>query len=81
VRYAPGPARVQAHFDERGVTVAVQDSGGGFLPAARPNEAAPFSESGRGLAIVSRLADRIEINCRDDDGCCVRARLDMHRAS
>jgi anti-sigma regulatory factor (Ser/Thr protein kinase) len=51
------------------------------LPAARPREAAPLSESGRGLAIVSRLADRIEINCRDDDGCCVQARLDMRRAS
>ena len=33
VRYAPGRTHVQAEFDERGVTIAVQDSGKGFIAA------------------------------------------------
>jgi hypothetical protein len=36
-----------------------------------------LGESGRGLAIVSRLAKSVEIDCPDSDGCCVRARLDV----
>jgi signal transduction histidine kinase len=81
VRYAPGRTHVQAEFDERGVTIAVQDSGKGFIPRSVPALDGLLSESGRGLAIVSRLAERMEIKCRMDDGCCIRARLDVRRAS
>jgi signal transduction histidine kinase len=81
VRYAPGHTRVQADFDERGVTIAVHDSGKGFSPHVPASAGGLLSESGRGLAIVSRIAKTTEINCRNDDGCCVRARLDVRRAS
>jgi anti-sigma regulatory factor (Ser/Thr protein kinase) len=77
VRYAPGPARVKANFDDRGVTLAVVDFGGGFSSRTVDRETNLLSESGRGLAIVSRLAKSLEIDCLDDDGCCVRARLDV----
>jgi anti-sigma regulatory factor (Ser/Thr protein kinase) len=79
VRYAPGLAHIQADFDERGVTIAVQDSGNGFSPAPPQRETDLLTESGRGLAIVSRLAGTIEVVCRGNDGCCVRARLDVRR--
>jgi anti-sigma regulatory factor (Ser/Thr protein kinase) len=80
VRYAPGPAHVTASFDSRGVTIDVADRGNGF---SRPHvncETRLLNESGRGLAIVERLARRLEIRCAKDDGCRVRARLDVARA-
>jgi anti-sigma regulatory factor (Ser/Thr protein kinase) len=81
VRYAPGPARVRASFDERGVTIAVHDAGNGFSPRPQSSETNLLTESGRGLAIVSRLARSIEIDCAENDGCCVRARLDVVSAN
>jgi anti-sigma regulatory factor (Ser/Thr protein kinase) len=80
VRYAPGRTYVQVQFDADGVTLSVQDSGKGFLPVPRRNESGILSESGRGLAIVSQLARAVEIKCRRDDGCRVRARLEIRRA-
>jgi anti-sigma regulatory factor (Ser/Thr protein kinase) len=80
VRYAPGRTHVRASFDPNGVTVAVQDSGKGFSPLADSADSSPLSKPGRGLAIVSRLARAMEIKCRDENGCCVRAPLAMHRA-
>ena len=77
VRYAPGVAEVRAEFDERGVTIAVKDNGTGFEPAASGREFGLLSESGRGLAIVATLAETMEIDCGENDGCCVRARLDL----
>ena len=81
VRYAPGLAQVRAEFDERGVTIAVKDTGGGFEPPPIDREVPLLSESGRGLAIVARLAETIEIDSPERGGCCVRARLDVHGAS
>jgi anti-sigma regulatory factor (Ser/Thr protein kinase) len=81
VRYAPGRTKVQADFDPHGVTVAVRDSGKGFSPGARSEPRGLLGESGRGLAIVLRLAQALEVKCREDDGCCVRARLEVRRAS
>jgi anti-sigma regulatory factor (Ser/Thr protein kinase) len=77
VRYAPGPACVRAHFDADGVTIAVQDSGTGFSVPELDRDISLLSESGRGLAIVSALVETLEIDC-PDDGCCVRARLDVN---
>jgi anti-sigma regulatory factor (Ser/Thr protein kinase) len=77
VRYAPGPARVTATFDDRGVTIDVSDTGAGLSRPHVPNESGALNESGRGLAIVRRLARSLEIECAQDDGCCVRARLDV----
>ena len=80
VRYAPGPAHVEADFDERGVTIAVHDFGNGFSAQSLDRKISLLSESGRGLAIVSTLAETVEIDCPDDDdGCCVRARLGVRR--
>jgi anti-sigma regulatory factor (Ser/Thr protein kinase) len=81
VRYAPGPARVKASFDDRGVTIAVQDCGNGFSRRSLERETDVLSESGRGLAIVLRLAKTLEIDCVDRAGCCVRARLDVSTAA
>lgn len=77
VRYAPGPTQIKALFDERGVTIAVVDSGNGFSAPRIKRETNVLSESGRGLAIVSRLVKSLEIDCPDNDGCCVRARLEV----
>jgi anti-sigma regulatory factor (Ser/Thr protein kinase) len=81
VRYAPGPAFVEAEFDERGVTIAVRDSGNGFSPEPPSHQIEWFTESGRGLAIVSTLADSLEIDSPGNAGCCVRARLELLRSN
>jgi anti-sigma regulatory factor (Ser/Thr protein kinase) len=81
VRYAPGHTCVQAAFDLHGVTVAVRDSGKGFSPPARSGESNALSETGRGLSIISRLAQTMDVQCRENDGCTVRARLAIRRAS
>jgi anti-sigma regulatory factor (Ser/Thr protein kinase) len=77
VRHAPGQALVKADFDDAGITIAVQDSGTGFSEPAIPSPDDILSESGRGLAIVLKLADSLEVERQPDDGCCVRARLDV----
>ena len=77
VRYAPGPAYVTATFDDRGVTIAVQDRGTGFSTVPSHRGMGLLSESGRGLAIVAQLAETMEIDCHAHEGCCVRARLDI----
>jgi anti-sigma regulatory factor (Ser/Thr protein kinase) len=77
VRYAPGIAHVEADFDDGGVTIAVRDTGRGFAAPESAQEISPLSESGRGLAIIARLAETVEIDCAATDGCCVRARLDV----
>jgi signal transduction histidine kinase len=76
VRYAPGEALVTASFDSRGVTIDVADRGNGFSRPHVKSENWLLNESGRGLAIVERFA-RLEIRCAKDDGCRVRARLDV----
>jgi anti-sigma regulatory factor (Ser/Thr protein kinase) len=75
-RYAPGPAQVEALFDPYGITIEVTDRGAGFTPPPADGQISLLSESGRGLAIVTKLADTVEIECPPDDGCTVRARLD-----
>jgi anti-sigma regulatory factor (Ser/Thr protein kinase) len=77
VRYAPGPTHVNADFDRRGVTIAVKDAGSGFSRPVTRRENDILRESGRGLAIVASLVQSIEVDCIDDEGCCVRARLDV----
>lgn len=74
-RHAPGPARVRATFDSSGVTIAVHDIGKGFSPPSLDRKTPLLSESGRGLAIVSRLADQLKVESIPGDGCCVRAHL------
>ena len=81
VRYAPGPADVTAAFDSRGVTIDVADRGSGFSRPLVKSENRFLNESGRGLAIVERFARWLEIRCAKDDGCRVRARLDVAEAT
>jgi len=77
VRHAPGQALVKADFDEAGITIAVQDSGSGRSAPIIKHGDDVLSESGRGLAIVLKLADSLEVERQPDDGCCVRARLEV----
>jgi anti-sigma regulatory factor (Ser/Thr protein kinase) len=79
VRYAPGRTRVQS--STRTASPSPCKTRKGFSPGARSADGSSLSESGRGLAIVSRLAQAIEIKCRAENGCCVRARLAIRRAS
>jgi len=78
-RYAPGPTQVEARFDAYGVTIEVTDRGAGFDAPPVDGDVSLLSESGRGLAIVSKLADVVEIERPGDDVCRVRARLDVTR--
>lgn len=75
VRYAPGQARVRADFDKRGITIAVADRGPGFCAPLVTGEPNLLSESGRGLAIIATLAERLDVECEAPTCCCVRARL------
>jgi len=59
-RHAPGPVRVLAFHDGDGIAqVTIEDTGAGFTAAELAVD--PLAETGRGLALVRSVADRVEI--------------------
>jgi hypothetical protein len=64
---------VRATFDNSGVIIGVHDAERLFAGLTRPQNPL-LGESARGSAIVSRLADRLELESIHRGGCCVRAR-------
>lgn len=63
---------VEAHGDDRGITVVVRDSGEGFRP--RIPEGAGTSRLGLGL--IAALSERVELRRLPEGGTEVRARLE-----
>lgn len=60
MRHAPGPVRVIASTDGDGSAVlVVEDSGAGFTDKEHVFD--PYAESGRGLALVRAVADRVKV--------------------
>jgi anti-sigma regulatory factor (Ser/Thr protein kinase) len=72
-----GPIRVEIVVNH-GVTVRVEDGGRGFVPTARPADAAP-SEGRWGLELVRQLSDDFGVDTRD--GCVVWFRVRLSRSA
>lgn len=78
IRHANGSVEVRVEtVDAHPPVLVVRDHGPGMRPGRRP--AAPdgelLAESGRGLAIVETLAERVEVAIPEDGGTIVRAVL------
>ena len=74
VRHAPGPIEVDLRATGEGFLLAVRDRGAGFVPPP-PRLPDEFSESGRGLFLVSVLGSRPDVRRRPDGGAEVRVLL------
>jgi anti-sigma regulatory factor (Ser/Thr protein kinase) len=72
-RHGGGAVALQASVDRQALVVEVCDRGAGFEiapPGGPPTEwADPFAEDGRGLWLISQLADRVETGWRGGDFC------------
>ncbi|HSI80899.1 MAG TPA: ATP-binding protein [Solirubrobacterales bacterium] len=70
----PGGERVVVHAesDSDGMTIAVRDSGSGFLPRVPEG----FGGGGFGLGLIAALAHRVELRQLSDGGTEVRARVE-----
>lgn len=82
VRHAGGPIWVSLSWLERRPTLVVTDLGPGFTLA--PDEVADLpdlaGEGGRGLFLVTHLADRVAVAAKRAGGTRVEARLPVDRA-
>jgi anti-sigma regulatory factor (Ser/Thr protein kinase) len=77
VRYAPGPIEIMFDWHDNPPVLHVLDRGPGFRLAARlPSDL--LSERGRGLYIVSTLAEDFNVTERFDGGSHARAVLGSH---
>ena len=77
VRYAPGPVCVDLDWREEEPTIIVHDCGPGFnLGVTRPH---PWSESGRGLYIISWLSRRLVAEHMTLGGMRISATLPVRR--
>lgn len=74
VRHAPGPIDVELLIGDDATTLAVRDRGPGFAYRG-PAQADLWSESGRGLSIVTALAGEPTVNTRPGGGCEVTVRF------
>ena len=74
VRHAPGLVVARCRVSVCGVaTIELDDAGGGFVPA--PITADLFAETGRGLAMLRRLAADVIVGSAPGGGASVRVRL------
>jgi PAS domain S-box-containing protein len=73
-RHAPGSASITAVLDGGELTIHVLDRGPGFEPNQR-GSVDELAEFGRGLIIVSRVADGFNVAPRTGGGAHTRARL------
>ncbi len=75
-RHADGHVCLELSVDEGFVTLSVHDTSPTFaLEIKRPMD--EMSESGRGLFIISKLADRIDVTPLTNIGKCVSVRLNV----
>jgi anti-sigma regulatory factor (Ser/Thr protein kinase) len=79
VEHAPGPVHVELAWRGDEPFLTVRDSGRGFQPRARLPEDA-FSESGRGLFLVSAFATSVTSETRLEGGTDVCVVLPFTRA-
>jgi signal transduction histidine kinase len=76
VRHARGAVEVRLeHADSHRPVLVVRDHGPGLHPAPAESHRDPFAESGRGLAIVEKLACNVAVEGAEDGGTIVRATL------
>ncbi len=78
VRYAPGPVEVTVDWSGAAPVLHVLDEGPGFhhVPAL-PRDV--YSESGRGLFLISLLSEDFSVSKRPGGGSHARAVLSLHR--
>jgi len=77
VRHAPGPIQIRLDWLEDVPVLTVHDQGEGFT--IDPSLPGDMSEGGRGLFIVSQLAQDVSVNKIPGDGHAVRVTLPMKR--
>ena len=68
-RHGGGLVRAAASVDRGGVTVEVCDRGRGFELPTAPDQPDWEAERGRGLFLIRRLADDVEVTRLGDDVC------------
>ncbi|MDQ2866009.1 MAG: ATP-binding protein [Candidatus Eremiobacteraeota bacterium] len=78
IRHAPGPIRMELHHHGDDVLLAVRDHGPGF--SLRTIEPDLYSENGRGLFLVAKLAKRLEVERAPGGGSIVRTLLPLKAA-
>ncbi len=78
MRHARGPVDIQLRCVDGKALLHVFDRGDGFvLDASLPD--APLQESGRGLFLVSRFAEHVNVHSLEGQGTCVSAVFDVGR--
>jgi anti-sigma regulatory factor (Ser/Thr protein kinase) len=70
-RHAGGVRRATAALDGRAVVVEIADGGQGFRVPDSPKMPDIAGETGRGLYLISRLADQAEVVRSDGEVCLV----------
>lgn len=74
VRHAPGLVKARCRVAPDGeATIELDDAGSGFVPAPIPADL--FAETGRGLALLRRLADDVNVGSAPGGGASVCVRL------
>jgi PAS domain S-box-containing protein len=75
VRHAPGPVVARCRIAPGGAaTIELDDTGRGFTPALHVHND-PFAETGRGLDLIRRLTDDVQIASAPGGGASVRVRF------
>ena len=75
VRHARGRVEVRLELDDAAPVLVVRDFGPGMRSVPYDPRREPMAESGRGLAIVERLAEDLEVERIPDGGTMIRAKL------
>jgi len=78
VRHAGTGAWIEVVWDEEQPLVTVRDVGPGFTFAGS-EPPPPLAESGRGLWMVARLSEQLQVSVRRHAGAAVTARLPVRR--
>jgi PAS domain S-box-containing protein len=74
VRHAPGPVVARCRISVSGAaTIELDDAGAGFTPT--PGNSDLFAETGRGLALLRRLTDDVQVGTAPGGGANVTVRL------
>ena len=83
VRHAPGPVVARCRIAPSGAaTIELDDAGSGFVPAAAPSAVADvFAETGRGLALLNRLTDGVQVASAPGGGARVLVYFNSERAA
>ncbi len=78
MRHARGPVDIQLRCVDGKALLHVFDRGDGFVLKTMLPEA-PLQESGRGLFLVSRFAERVNVHTLVGHGTCVSAVFEIGR--